>query len=124
MIATAINCMDGRVQVPVIDFIKAKYGAEIVDMITKPGADLVVSESEDDDHFITTLRQKLDISIDKRGSKLVAVVGHHDCTGNPVDEATHVEQIKSAVERVRLWHRDVKVVGLWVGEGWTVEEVE
>ncbi len=34
---TAINCMDGRVQIPVIEYLKNNYGINYVDMITAPG---------------------------------------------------------------------------------------
>jgi Putative carbonic anhydrase len=30
---TAINCMDGRVQEPVINWMKVRYGLDYVDMI-------------------------------------------------------------------------------------------
>jgi len=35
--ATAINCMDGRTQEPVITWIKKNYHVDFVDMITEPG---------------------------------------------------------------------------------------
>ena len=35
---TAINCIDGRTQQPVIDYIKQNYAVDMVDMITFPGA--------------------------------------------------------------------------------------
>ncbi len=35
--ATAINCMDGRVQLPVIAYLKSKYVVDYVDAITEPG---------------------------------------------------------------------------------------
>lgn len=34
--ATAINCIDGRTQLPVIEWARKKYGVDYVDMITKP----------------------------------------------------------------------------------------
>jgi len=34
---TAINCMDGRTQLPVIEFLKKKFGVNYVDMITEAG---------------------------------------------------------------------------------------
>jgi hypothetical protein len=34
--ATAINCRDGRTQLPVIEWLKKEYGATYVDMITEP----------------------------------------------------------------------------------------
>ena len=36
---TAINCIDGRVHIPVINWLKASFEAEFVDHITEPGAD-------------------------------------------------------------------------------------
>jgi len=42
--ATAINCMDGRCQLPVIEWMKKRYGVEYVDMITEPGPDGVLAE--------------------------------------------------------------------------------
>ena len=38
--ATSLSCMDGRVQLPMIDLIKKKYSVDFVDTITAPGIDL------------------------------------------------------------------------------------
>ena len=40
---TAINCIDGRTQQPVIDYIKQNYAVDKVDMITFPGANGIFS---------------------------------------------------------------------------------
>lgn len=40
---TAINCIDGRVQLPVIKWLKENYYLDFVDMITEPGPDKVLS---------------------------------------------------------------------------------
>ncbi|MFC1892716.1 carbonic anhydrase [Chloroflexota bacterium] len=45
--ATAINCIDGRVQVPVIDWLRRQYGADYVDMITGPGPERFLAEGKD-----------------------------------------------------------------------------
>jgi len=37
--AICLNCIDGRVQLPVIEWIKQNYGVDHVDMITEPGMD-------------------------------------------------------------------------------------
>jgi Putative carbonic anhydrase len=37
--ATCLNCIDGRVQIPVIEWITRNKGFKYVDMITKPGID-------------------------------------------------------------------------------------
>ena len=40
--ATSLSCMDGRVQLPMIDLIKKKYSVDFVDTITAPGIDKVI----------------------------------------------------------------------------------
>ena len=41
---TCLNCIDGRVQLPVIKWIMENYGVEYVDMITTPGMDGILSD--------------------------------------------------------------------------------
>ena len=43
--ATAINCMDGRVQTPVIEYLQHQYGADYGDMVTEPGSNKILAES-------------------------------------------------------------------------------
>ena len=45
--ATAINCMDGRVQLPVTAFLKKKYGVDYVDVITEPGPNGILAANKD-----------------------------------------------------------------------------
>ena len=35
--ATAINCIDGRTHLPVIDYMRGQFGVDFVDMVTEPG---------------------------------------------------------------------------------------
>jgi len=44
--AVAINCMDGRVQTPVAEWMKKHLGVDYVDMITEPGVDRIVSQGQ------------------------------------------------------------------------------
>ncbi|MFH1676279.1 MAG: carbonic anhydrase [bacterium] len=63
------------------------------------------------------------ISVEKHHSQLIAVIGHHDCASNPVSKEIQLGQIAKSIEKVRSWWPGMKVVGLWVNEMWTVEEV-
>lgn len=119
--ATAINCMDGRVQIPVIDYLKHQYGIDYVDMITEPGPEQLLAEGTEHT-TLQALRRKLEISIDCHCSNLVVVAGHHDCAGNPVDEAVQLEQILLAVETLRAWSSKIQVRGLYVDGFWKVKE--
>ncbi|MFC2049597.1 carbonic anhydrase [Chloroflexota bacterium] len=120
---TAINCMDGRTQIAVIEYLKSVYGVNYVDLVTEPGPNKILAENKDM-AIIESIKRRIKISVEHHDSKLVAVVGHHDCAGNPADKATQIAHILSAVETVRHWGLNVQVVGLWVDEKWKVRLVQ
>jgi len=119
--ATAINCIDGRTQMPVYDWVKEKYSISYVDMITEPGCDKVVCGT--DDVTIEKIKSKALISINAHKSSLVVIAGHHDCAGNPVSKEEHLMQIKKCVEIVKSWNLPIETVGLWVNEKWEIEQI-
>jgi len=120
--ATAINCMDGRVQVPVTEFLKKKYGVDYIDMITEPGPNGILAANKDQS-IIDSIKRRVGISTGKHGSKHIAIAGHHDCAGNPVDKETHLAHIRSAIKTVKSWGVQAEVIGLWVDDKWKVSEV-
>jgi len=118
---TAINCMDGRVQLPVIEYLKNRFGVDYVDMITEPGPIKFLAEN-DDKTTVESIRKRVEISAVKHGSKVVAIVGHADCAGNPVERDVQLEQIKKSMELAKKWGLDAEFLGLFVNEQWEVEE--
>ena len=119
---TAINCIDGRTQEPVIDFMKQEYGIDGVDMVTFPGVDGVIS-SLGNFNTIALIRNAVSISIEKHGSRIIAIVGHFDCAGNPGNREHHYAHIRKAVQQVSSWNFDAKIVGFYVNDKWQIEEV-
>ncbi|MGC8615787.1 MAG: hypothetical protein C0173_04935 [Desulfurella sp.] len=119
---SVVNCMDGRVQEPVINWMKKKYNAEYVDMITEPGPIKILSDNSDK-CLVDSIKSRLVVSVEKHGSKVIAVVGHHDCAGNPSDKQTQINQIKNSINLIKTWFNDVEIIGLWVNEKWQVEKV-
>jgi carbonic anhydrase len=120
--ATAINCMDGRVQLPVIQYIKSGYGVDYVDKITLPGANRVLAEGAHESE-LEAVKKRLVISVEVHGSRLIAVAGHHDCAGNPSDRETQTAHTRSAIELIRSWYPELEVIGLWINESWEVERI-
>jgi carbonic anhydrase len=118
--ATTINCIDGRVQVPVTKFVKELCGVDFVDMITVPGADKVLCEYENMPE-IESIKHKVLISLEKHDSKDIFIAGHHDCAANPVDKEEHIIQINNAVDNIKKWYPDTNVCGLWVDAAWQVK---
>jgi len=115
--ATAISCIDGRVQKPVIEFMLKKFKADYVDMITEPGPDKVLSEDKVP-HIIESIKRRVMISVEKHGPGIVVIAGHHDCAVNPVGEEEHRRQIGEAVKKVKTWGLDADIHGVWVNEKW------
>ena len=120
---TAINCMDGRVQLPVINWMKNRYDADYVDMITEPGPNKILDEQVHID-LVEGMKKKLEISVIRHGSNVVALVGHYDCAGNPVGKKLKLKQIRSAMKTVKSWQFNIEVIGLWVDEHRRVFRVE
>lgn len=120
--ATVINCMDGRTQLPVIDYMKTRFNVDYVDVITEPGPVKVIAEQWNA-YQVHSIQQRLMISQEKHGSKHLALVAHHDCAGNPVEKSKQIEQLRRSIESIRLWGFKGDVVGLWVDENWAVQEV-
>lgn len=116
---TAINCMDGRTQEPVAKYIRERYRVDYVDTITEPGPVKLLTSGS----LPASIKTRVDISTGKHGSKVVAVVGHHDCAGNPVAKDVQVEQLGKAVALLRKSYPGVEVIGLWVGDDWQAVKV-
>jgi hypothetical protein len=95
--ATAINCIDGRVQKPVAEYMQKNFSVDYVDMITEPGPNKILSEGRDI-NIIESLRKKVGISIEKHNSKIIAVVAHYDCAGNPESEDVQKKHLRKAVD--------------------------
>jgi hypothetical protein len=119
---TAINCMDGRVQLPVLEWMKKEYRADYVDMITEPGPNKILAGNKADQDVVS-IRKRVDISVKKHSSKIIAITGHYDCAGNPVEKETQLLQISTSVKTIKSWGFDVLVIGLWVDDHWTVHKI-
>ena len=119
---TVINCMDGRVQLPVIMYLQKRFNVEYVDSITEPGPNLILSEQKNS-VSIQSILERLKISIERHNSVGVALVGHHDCAGNPAPPDDQLSQIQKAINFLRQKYKKIVIIGLWVDESWKVHEV-
>jgi carbonic anhydrase len=118
---TAVNCMDGRVQLPVNEYLRDRYGIEYVDTITEAGPVRILSNPIDP--TVGSIIGRVELSVAEHGSKLVAVAAHAECAGNTVAEEEQRRQITESVRHIAERFPAVTVVGLWVGDDWGVEHV-
>jgi carbonic anhydrase len=117
--ATSVSCMDGRIQIPLTNWIKENFSVDYVDTITEPGIDKLVADNTE----LESIKIKVGISINKHESELIVVSGHYDCAGNPVSNEEHITQIKKGIEVISSWNLGVKVVGVWVDDTWKINTV-
>ncbi|MCF8309013.1 MAG: hypothetical protein K9I68_08400 [Bacteroidales bacterium] len=115
--------MDGRVQLPVNEFLRKRFGTKNVDTITTAGPNRILAEQAHE-QVIQSLLQRIDISIGAHQSSGLAIVGHHDCAGNPVNKEEQIKHIREAIRFLKTQYPNIEIIGLWVDENWQVEEVE
>jgi carbonic anhydrase len=119
--ATAITCIDGRVQQPIVDWMKLNANVHYVDLITEPGPDKALSDGPV--HVIDEIARKVSFSILHHSSNVVAVTGHFDCAANDADKEEHIEQILEGIRVLLSYQINARVLGLWLNEWESVELV-
>lgn len=108
--------MDGRVQQPVIDYLRAQCGVDYVDMITEPGPNRILAEGTDKT-MVESIKKRVAISVEKHGSKTIAVTGHYDCAGNPAQEERQKQHLRTAAQVIGAWGFPVtRIIALWLDE--------
>ena len=119
---TAISCMDGRIQLPVIRYLQTRFHAKYVDLITEPGPNLILARQADTD-LVNSILARTHISVSNHHSIGLAVIGHFDCAGNPATKDEQILQIEESVNFIRQRYKKLEIIGLWVDENWEVHEI-
>jgi hypothetical protein len=119
---TAVNCMDGRVQQPVIDYLIVRFSSDYVDTITEPGP-VGLLANDPASIYSQSIFRRIDVSVNAHHSKGIAIVAHHDCAGNPKSEIDQIEDLSKSFSLLRSRYPRLPVVALWVDENWKIVEV-
>lgn len=129
--ATAVGCMDGRVQDPVAQFARKRWGVKYVDAITEAGLVKHFAKQHEEHphtpHIRETIRIKVvDVSVLKHHSKGIVVHGHQECAGNPVPDEKQKNDILEAANVIRELEHGVEVIPVFVHKNhgdWEVLEL-
>lgn len=111
---TAVNCMDGRVQEPVAQWMKKTFNLDYVDMITEPGPIAILNS--DNPSAIRSILYRISVSVQKHNSSIIVIAGHHDCAGNPVPRSIQELQIIKSLEIVSKLYKHMKIIGIYITE--------
>lgn len=124
---TVIGCMDGRIQEPVAEFGRKKFGAQYPDTITEAGLVGILSKLKVEEKIFESIKFKSAVvSVGKHHSRGIVVSGHQECAGNPVDDEIQKDQILKSAEFIKKIIPDLPVVPVFVvrkNGGWEVEEL-
>jgi len=119
---TVVNCIDGRVQLPVIEFLKKRLNADYVDSITE-AEPVHILAGETNRRQVQSILDRIDISVNKHKSKGIAVAAHHDCAAGSADKAKQLELLDLSLKFLRGQFPAVAILGLWVDENSSVTEI-
>lgn len=120
--ATIINCTDGRVQIPVIEFALERFGVSYVDVVTDLAPNRILAQQRDQAK-IASIMQRVNVSVLEHGAGNIAVVGHYDCESNPASRSEQLAQLEESVAFLKESYPKIEVIGLWLASQWRVEEV-
>ncbi len=120
--ATAVSCLDGRIHDPLIRFIRARFGVQYVDLITESGpVRIILGEGEGGE--MDSIIGRIQASMRTHGSRLLFIVSHHDCAGDPVGDRDAAARALDAAEMLDRGGGGIEVWGLFVEGGGTVRVV-
>ena len=119
--STVINCIDGRVQLPVTAYLQNRLGVDYIDVVTEAGPVGLLSQRPDSGDANSIFR-RVEVSIEAHSSQEVVIVAHHDCAGNPVTDFEQRQQLKVCLEILAKRYPPMELLGLWLDQNWTVHE--
>lgn len=121
--ATTINCMDGRIQRCINEYVRYSEQVEYIDTITLAGPSKVISDNTFTG-IVENVKYRLDVSINGHLSNYISIVGHFDCTAITEDDKKQKEYIRNSANIISEWYPSVKVEALWVTEEFKVEKLQ
>ena len=120
---TAINCLDGRVQEPVVAFLKNHFKVKYVDVVTEAGPVQYLADEQEGQTAVSILN-RVELTIKRHNPVGIAVVAHYDCLGNPVSEKIQKRQLKDAADFLRRKFPKEKIETFWIDSNWRVNIVD
>ncbi len=114
--------MDGRVQLPVNAYLRERFGVAYVDTVTEAGP-VAALTGPADAAAVRGIHERVMLSLERHGSRGLAVAAHHDCAGNAVPPERQQEQLRACLRLLGERFPAIPIVALWVDEHWRVHEI-
>jgi len=103
-----LNCVDGRFQVPVIEWINENYNLDYVDMITELDTVEIFEKNVDKsvDHIIEEIKH----SLNNNKSEIIFIVGYGDVPKNLSKHKYERGAVVSSMEKLKVLFPDCRFV--------------
>lgn len=106
-----------------LEYLKRHCGPDYFDACSEAGPLKIITKHHGSCRLLS-LKEQISVSLNKHGSKVIALVGHHDCVSNPLPREAQEKQIEKALDYLqRAYGPDKLYLGLYVDEHWKVHEV-
>jgi len=102
-LAVGVFCVDWRLHhkdVNIVEKVRAHLDVDGVDVIGVPGPDGVCLQ-DGRQMEVAPLTGWLKLLIGAHKPVVLAFIGHYQCAGNPVDDATHDKNVEESVARFK-----------------------
>ncbi len=112
-----VSCADGRItdDATRVRECATAHGFDIgehaVYRIKIPGPDGTVCGVRGQSH-VAALREDIALLVEKAAAALIAVAGHTDCAGYPVNDEQHAQDTMEAARKIREWQPEKPVLVL------------
>ncbi|HBG29011.1 MAG: hypothetical protein A2Y10_06730 [Planctomycetes bacterium GWF2_41_51] len=120
---TAINCLDGRTQEPVVAYLKNHFKVKYVDMITEAGPVQYLAD-DPSGQIANSILERTELTIVRHNVVNVAIVAHYNCLGNPVCEKTQKRQLTHARDFLKKKFPKQNIQNFWVDSDWQLNIIE
>jgi hypothetical protein len=114
--------MDGRAQLPVIEFLKKRFNADFVDCITE-AAPAQILAGETNRRQVQSIVDRIDILIAEHNPVGIAIAASENCTGDAADKQKQHERLDLSVKFLKRQYSSIEVIGLWIDKNWAVSEI-
>ena len=118
--------MDGRIQKPLREFAREKFGVDFVDAITDRGGLLRHLPGAENEGYVENMLQNIQVSLTAHNSKGIIMAGHQECAGYPIPGDQKRKEVVDAANLLRGKFAGIEIIPVFVVEnegGWKVENL-
>ena len=120
--AVALNCMDGRAQLPANTWVQKRFGADYIDTITEAGIVRFCSGAQSSPETQGVL-SRINVSVTAHKATQLAVIAHAGCAGNPIADDAQKAQLSEAVSFLASHFPTLEIIAVWIGADWQPVEL-